>query len=253
MSRRRFFSRIAWGLAFTLAAALLAHVPDHPSSEAAAPLVCLDPGHGGSAPGAVNDSLREAEINLDVANALAGRLAADGIDSVLTRTDDSTKSARDRYEFCNAQNATILVSVHTNSVSDPSVDGTLAIYFHNDDRALAQVLHDAMWSELRPTAPDPGAFRDFGLRKDALGVLLKSDMPAATVEPVFLSHPGEAARLAATVSDCPNASDNLCRRAQIVEAGYIGIVEYLASPPGDGGDGEPNNGQGKGPPEGRGR
>ena len=89
MRRHRFLSRVAWGLALALATILVVHVPNHPSSEAAAPLVCLDPGHGGSAPGAVNGGLREADINLDVANALAARLAADGIDSVLTRTDDS--------------------------------------------------------------------------------------------------------------------------------------------------------------------
>jgi len=223
------------------------------STEAAVPvpLVCLDPGHGGSDPGAVNGELHEADINLDVAKALAARLAGDEIDSVLTRTDDdSTKSSRDRYEFCNAQNATILVSVHTNSWSDPLVDGRLAIYFHSDDKLLAQALHDAMWSKLQPTAPDPTAFTDFDLKRDALGVLLKSDMPAATAEPVFMSHPDEAARLTEMVSDCSDAFDNSCRRAQIVEALYNGIVEYLASSPPDGEDDGPGNG--KGPPEGRG-
>ena len=100
------------------------------------PIVCLDPGHGGSAPGAVNGLLEEADINLDVALALQIRLADDGLDVVMTRTDDSTKSTRDRYEFCNSENATLLVSIHTNSVANESVDGTLAIYFHRDDRVL---------------------------------------------------------------------------------------------------------------------
>lgn len=239
---------VARALVVALAVVFAAVMFGWSSTEAAAPLVCLDPGHGGSDPGAVNGELHEADINLDVAKALAARLAGDDIDSVLTRTDDSTKSSRDRYEFCNAQNATILVSVHTNSVSDPSVDGTLAIYFHSDDKLLAQVLHDAMWSMLQPTW-EPPTFIDYGLDRDALGVLLKSDMPAATAEPVFMSHPEEAARLTAMVSDCPDAFDNSCRRAQIVEALYNGIVEYLNSPPPDGEDDGPGNG--KGPPEGR--
>jgi N-acetylmuramoyl-L-alanine amidase len=246
--------RIACALIVSFVAISLSSALDSSSTSAATPLVCLDPGHGGSDPGAVNGSLREADVNLDVAQALSARLADTGIDSILTRTDDSTKSSRARYEVCNAQNATILVSVHTNSVSDPSIDGTLAIYFHRDDKVLAQALHDAMWSKLEPTAPEPDAFIDFGLKKDALGVLLKSDMPAATTEPVFMSHPGEATRLAATVSDCPDATNDLCRRAQIAEALYTGIDAYLVSEPPDGGDGGNGNGPppGRGPPDGRG-
>ena len=216
------------------------------------PKVCLDPGHGGSAPGAVNGLLEEADINLDVAQALSIRLVDAGIHVVMTRTGDFTKSTRDRYEFCNSQNATLLVSIHTNSVANESVDGTLAIYFHKDDRILAQELYDAMWAKLQPTAPDPLTFVDFGLKKDALGVVLKSEMPAAVAEPVFMSHPVEAERLGKTVTECSDGSsdlDNDCRRAQIVEALYEGITNYLALPPGD----EGGNGRGGGPPPGRGR
>ena len=214
------------------------------------PRVCLDPGHGGSAPGAVNGLLEEADINLDVAQALEFRLVHDaGLAVVMTRTDDFTKSTRDRYEFCNSQNATLMVSIHTNSVADDSIDGTLAIYFHKDDRILAQELYDAMWAKLKPTAPDPLNFVPFGLKKDALGVVLKSEMPAAVAEPVFMSHPIEAERLGQTVSECSDNSNNVCRRAQIVEALYEGIINYLALPPGD----EGGNGRGGGPPPGRGR
>ena len=228
-----------------------------PSTGAAThPTVCLDPGHGGSAPGAVavNGLLREADINLDVALALRTRLENDVDDDfdigvVMTREVDSTKSTRSRYEFCNSENATLMVSIHTNSVANPSIDGTLAIYFHKDDRVLAQALYNEMWAKLRPTAPDPSTFIEFGLKKDALGVVLKTEMPAAVVEPVFMSHPGEAARLWQTVAGCLVDPQNDCRRAQIVEALYEGITNYLASPPDD----EGGSGRGGGPPPGRGR
>ena len=217
------------GLAVTLALSVLAL--GSPTSAADPPLVCLDPGHGGSAPGAVNGSLREAAINLDVSFGLAARLAAAGIDSVLTRTDDSTKSARDRYEFCNNTLADIFVGVHTNSVSNSAIDGTLTIYFHNDDKILARDLHDAMLTHLAPTSPDPASFIDFGLKKDALGVVLKTDMPGAVVEPVFMSNTEEAARLTQTIGQCSDPANNQCRRAQIVEAIFDGIAAYLADQP----------------------
>ena len=217
------------GIALALALSVLAFGSS--TSAAGRPLVCLDPGHGGSAPGATNGSLREAEINLDVSLALSARLADVDIDSVLTRTGDSTKSALDRYEFCNSALADLFVGVHTNSVANSITDGTLTIYFHNDDKVLAGDLQEAMLARLAPTSPDPASFIDFGLKKDALGVVLKTDMPGAVVEPVFMSNTAEALRLLKTVEQCPNPADNQCRRAQIVEALLDGITAYLAAHP----------------------
>ena len=217
--------------AFALALGLSVLAIGSPTSAADPILVCIDPGHGGSAPGAVNGALREAEINLDVSFALAARLATVGIDSTLTRTDDSTKSARDRYEFCNRDLADLFVGVHTNSVADSTIDGSLTIYFHNDDKVLARDLQDAMLARLGPTSPDPASFIDFGLKKDALGVILKTDMPGAVAEPLFMSNTEEAARLAQTVALCSDPTDNQCRRAQIVEALFDGITAYLAGQP----------------------
>ena len=54
-----------------------------------------------------------------MAYGLKALLEADGAAVAMTRTDDSYKENSDRYTFCNAEQATILVSVHTNSVSDP--------------------------------------------------------------------------------------------------------------------------------------
>ncbi len=218
--------------AFIVALAAMAVLPGVRSSAAGPTLVCIDPGHGGSAPGAVNGSLIEADINLDVSLALATRLfVGAGIDSTLTRTDNSTKSARDRYEFCNSELADLFVGVHTNSVADSTIDGSLTIYFHNDDKVLARDLQDAMLARLRPTSPDADSFIDFGLKKDALGVILKTDMPGAVVEPVFMSNTDEATRLSRPIVNCSDPENDQCRRAQIVEALYDGITAYLAAPP----------------------
>jgi len=196
--------------------------------------ICLDPGHGGSDPGAVNEdyNLQEKDINLDVAYGLKALLEADGAEVVMTRTDDSSKSNNDRYTFCNNEQATILVSVHTNSTSDPTVDGSLALYFHKDDKILAQAIYDVIYPYLRDTAPDPSNFTDFGLDRFASGVLLKSDMPAAMMEPLFMSNPPEAELLVTPiyldngVTLNPDCVD--CRRAQIAQAIHDGILAYFA-------------------------
>ena len=189
--------------------------------------ICLDPGHGGSDPGAVHNDgtiyLEEADINLDVSLALRDLLIDGGATVVMTREDDSSLSNSDRYTFCNEEEATILVSVHTNSVSDPEVDGSFALYFHTDDKALAQAIYDVMYLYLKEGALDPGNFSDIGLDRYASGVLLKSDMPAAIMEPLFMSNPWEASLLGTPVSGCDD-----CRRAQIAQAIYEGILSYFS-------------------------
>jgi len=210
--------------------------------------ICLDPGHGGSDPGAVNEeyNLQQKDINLDVAYGLKALLEGDGATVVMTRTDDSSKSNNDRYTFCNNEQATILVSVHTNSTSDPTMDGSLALYFHNDDKVLAQAIYDVMYPYLRDTAPDLSKFTDFGLDRYASGVLLKSNMPAAMMEPLFMANPAEADWLTVTIhlvdaegvvvldgagNPTPNPKCTYCRRAQIAQAIHDGILAYFAAEP----------------------
>jgi len=202
--------------------------------------ICIDPGHGGSDPGAVNGALWESEINLDVSYRLKALLESNGAEVVMTRGDDSYLDNRDRYTFCNDEKATILVSVHTNSVTDPLMDGSMALYFHSDDKVLAQAIYDEMYPTLRDTAPVPEAeFTGFGLSRFASGVLLKSDMPAAMMEPLFMSNPDEAALLVDPIYDpvtglvSIGCADYGCRRGQIAQTLYQGVLSYFdgAEPP----------------------
>ncbi|MGD2178247.1 MAG: N-acetylmuramoyl-L-alanine amidase, partial [Anaerolineae bacterium] len=120
--------------------------------------ICLDPGHGGSDPGAVNEAygLEEANINLDVSHGLKALLEGDGAEVVMTRADDSYRSNRDRYTFCNSQGATLLVSVHTNSSTDSTLDGSMALYFHKDDEVLARAIHDGIVAYVEGGGSDGG-------------------------------------------------------------------------------------------------
>jgi hypothetical protein len=178
--------------------------------------------------------LYESEINLDVSYALKALLEGEGAQVVMTRYGDTYRTNRDRYTFCNAQQATILVSVHTNSVTDDSWDGTMTLYFQDDDHVLAQAVHDVLHPALLATAPDPAAFDDWGLSKFASGVLLKSDMPAAMMEPLFMSNPGEAALLVQPIHDASGNLDPLCqaydcRRGEIAQGIHQGVLNYFGS------------------------
>jgi len=161
--------------------------------------VCLDPGHGGADPGAVNAAfdLKESEINLDVSYGLKSLFESEDAEVVMTRTEDGSEDEyitnSDRYTFCNEEQATILISVHTNSVVDPTWDGSMVLYGPRESPDLAQAIYDVMFPFLGETAPIPADdFIGYGVDRFASGVLFKSDMPAAMVEPVLMSHPLEA-------------------------------------------------------------
>lgn len=139
----------------------------------------------------------------------------------MTRTSDVALSSRDRYTRCNSAKADILISVHTNSVANPAPDGTMTIYFSPDDRVLAGYLQRSMYGALSGGLHAGHTFTNYGSKKDALGVLLKSTMPSATIEPVLMSNPWEAERLAGTIAPC--------RRAQIAQAVLAGVDAYFSA------------------------
>ena len=163
-------------------------------------------------------------------------LESNGAEVVLTRTDDSFKDNEDRYTFCNNETATILVSVHTNSVVDLTWDGSMALYFRpdEDDQVLAQAIYEVMYPFLKNTAPNAAVFNSFGLDWFASGVLLRSNMPASMLEPVFMSHPAEAELLVQPIfadplggDFQPGCTDFACRRGQIARAIYLGVLNYF--------------------------
>src|SRR5215210_7109961 len=81
--------------------------------------IVLDPGHGGTDPGAVNNTyghhLTEKAENLKVALDLKDLLMEDHYDVCMTRTtNDETLSNNDRYTYANTTGARVLISIHMN-------------------------------------------------------------------------------------------------------------------------------------------
>jgi N-acetylmuramoyl-L-alanine amidase len=158
--------------------------------------VVLDPGHGGDDPGAVNEAagLVERDLTLDIARRAQAILEARGYSVALTRNDNATGYANTpRGVIANDCHAFAYVSVHLNSVAAPEPNYALTLWgVASKDEAFAQTMQAALVNRLQP-GTDLG---DSGLDQLENGGLLTARMPAILVEPVFLSHPAEAARLA---------------------------------------------------------
>ena len=114
--------------ASTLAAAPPPTTPrgrTNPPPSAKAPLVMLDPGHGGKDPGAIGVSgTYEKSVTLAAALELKRQLEAGGRYRVeLTRTRDTFISLDDRVGKAQARGAALFVSMHADALTDHSVRG----------------------------------------------------------------------------------------------------------------------------------
>jgi len=96
------------------------------SGEKGDKIIIIDPGHGGSDPGAIGPSgLRESEITLKIALELEKLLKGAGIPTYLTRNENKFISLEERTNFANKKNGFIFISLHANSAARnrPSATG----------------------------------------------------------------------------------------------------------------------------------
>lgn len=138
-----------------------------PVGGAAKPTIVIDPGHGGVDPGASGaDGVTEKSVVFDFASALADKLRASGRYTVfLTRTGDQFVSLADRVRVAQDSGANLMVSVHADTLSDPSVNG--ATVYTASDRASDAEAASVEASQNRAdevagleAAPDPSGVSD---------------------------------------------------------------------------------------------
>lgn len=125
--------------------------------------VVIDPGHGGKDPGAHGiHGVDEKDVVLAVSKLLASSLRADGIEVVLTRTDDRFLSLEERTGLANAQGADLFISIHANASTNPGLRGVEVYYLNNTDNRgtlrLAAMENNLRWDprnpELQSAIPD---------------------------------------------------------------------------------------------------
>jgi N-acetylmuramoyl-L-alanine amidase len=92
-------------------------------------IIVLDPGHGGIDPGSIGQSgTYEKFITLAAARDLKMHLEATGRYKVmLTRDGDESLALRKRTEIAHGAEADIFISLHADSIADPSIRG-LSVY-----------------------------------------------------------------------------------------------------------------------------
>ncbi|MDD5447714.1 MAG: N-acetylmuramoyl-L-alanine amidase [Actinomycetota bacterium] len=148
--------------------------------------ICIDPGHGGSDPGAVSNGVNEKDVNLDVALRTRALLQQLGFEIVMTRESDVYVSLEERCRVANACGAYVFVSIHTNAHTSTTAEGTETYCYYSSEkgRELATSVHKEVVKRINR--------KDRGVKEASYYVLSNTNMPAALLEAAFLTNPEEA-------------------------------------------------------------
>ena len=185
-------------------------IPEVPPTRNGRVIVVVDPGHGGNDPGAIGiGGIQEKEIVLDISQQVTSLLQQQGIQGILSRTDDTEIDLEPRVALAERVNATLFVSIHANAIdmSRPDVNGIETYYFDKGEN-LARAIH-------RSILETTGA-RDRRVRQARFYVIRKTSMPSVLVEVGFVTGAEDAAKLS-----------DPAYRSQMANAIVRGILQYL--------------------------
>lgn len=215
--------------------------------------IVIDPGHGGYDPGAIGKSgLKEKDVNLDIAKRLHNILKSEGIEVVMTRSDDTFISLPARGRIANGCDADLFISVHANANRVKSMSGFEVYYINPNIGDAARSLSSAKKDELNFsqecfTGPSPQVkailwdmiytharaeaielsssicrsarksldAEVLGVKKGRYTVLKEAHMPAVLIETGFLSNSKEERML-----------NNAYYRQKLAEVIAEGIRDY---------------------------
>ncbi|SCP95741.1 DUF4214 domain-containing protein [Anaerobium acetethylicum] len=170
-------------------------------------VVVLDPGHGGSATGAVYGGLYEKNLNLSIAFYIKEELEKyEGIAVYLTRTTDVDVSFTNRANLAKNVGATSFVSIHINALGTSTgtttaagaevfVTGYTAFNAGSTDlanRILAELSKVGLSSRgVKINNDENGKFYDDGTPQDDLAVIrynILNGIPAILIEHGFINN-----------------------------------------------------------------
>jgi N-acetylmuramoyl-L-alanine amidase len=138
----------------------------------------------------------EVEIVYDIAGRIEGRLLALGATVFLARGATNNPSEEERIAFANSNSADLLISLHTDTHSNPAAHGVATFFYGSEAHGIHSVVGERFASLVQ---------REICARTDLLNcrthaktwdLLRLTQAPAIRIDLGYLSNPGDAGRLA---------------------------------------------------------
>jgi N-acetylmuramoyl-L-alanine amidase len=156
--------------------------------------IVIDPGHGGPDRGVTVAGVAEADLMWDLARRLEGRMAATGMEALLSRSEQGCPPEAERAGFANAANADLLLSLHTDANHSMHAQGLATFHFGNGNgststvgEALAGLIHRELLARTN--------MLDCGIQGRTWEMLRLTRMPAVRIEVGYLTNLGDRRKL----------------------------------------------------------
>lgn len=171
--------------------------------------IVIDPGHGGTDPGALGSFVYEKEVTLSTAEQVAKKLEQAGANVILTRTDDESVSLEERVWMSNSYQADLFISLHYDSTPE-GVFGTgfTTYYYNGNDSYLAELMNDKLGQNL-PLQNNGVAFGDYL-------VLRENSQPSLLLELGYMNNDDDAYTF-----------DNNYYRDLVADSIFAALTEYF--------------------------
>ncbi|UGB33577.1 N-acetylmuramoyl-L-alanine amidase [Metabacillus sp. B2-18] len=152
----------------------------------------IDPGHGGSDPGAVGNGLQEKNLTLQIAITLRDILLNEyeGVTILMSRTGDQTVSLSERTNAANNWGADYYLSIHINAGGGTGFESYIYPGVGAPTTTYRDIIHDEIIKAVD--------FVDRGKKTANFHVLRESRMPAMLTENGFIDNPNDAKKLKST-------------------------------------------------------
>lgn len=154
-------------------------------------VICIDAGHGGADPGAVNGKYQEKNAALGIALKIGDKLTQKGHKVVYTRSTDKVLGLQARCDISNAARADFFVSIHCNSAENKAASG-IETFKYPGVGGITQRLANNVQSSLAAHFPEE---KDRGVKEAKYYVLKNTKAPAVLIEVGFISHDETAKKL----------------------------------------------------------
>ena len=169
--------------------------------------IFLDPGHGGSDSGAVENGVREKDLTLSVYNKVSSRLASLGYIVLTSRNTDKDVGLVSRADQANKSNADMFLSIHFNAGGRGTAYGIETYYYKHEQGYEPEINKDNHNSPERIEKSrklankiqqnllyKTGAY-DRGVRRASFAVLRETSIPSILVELGFIDNQEEVNKI----------------------------------------------------------
>jgi N-acetylmuramoyl-L-alanine amidase len=157
--------------------------------------IIIDPGHGGDDHGVVVEHLTEAGLMLDLARRLEGKMAATGMEALLTRGPDNCPDEAARAKFANEAGADLILSLHTDGNSSPKASG-VASFHYGTGNGTSSTVGEALAGFIQREITARTGMPDCGTHPKSWDVLRRTRCTAVRVEVGYLTNEQDRRRLA---------------------------------------------------------